>query len=144
MSAGSHPPFVVGLDGSTGSIVALGAARELGACVGAPLVAVFVRHHPGALGVSATATHEHRLALDSMTADIEAETLTYLADYPWRWTFETRDGDPGGELIAAAAAHAACLVVVGHRGHNPVAERIVGSVAAGLVHRCPVSVLVAR
>lgn len=144
MSAGMQPPFVVGLDGSTYSIVALGAARELGACVGAPIVAVFVRHHSGALGVSAMATHEHRLAQESLMTEIEAATLTYLADYPWQWNFETRDGDPVAELIAAATAHQARLVVVGHQGHNAVTERMIGSVAAGLVHRCPVSVLVAR
>ena len=144
MNANAHGPFVVGIDGSDCAIAALDAAVELGAPTAAPIVAVFVRHHPGTLAASTVATAAHHLALESVTNDIEAELLTRLADYPGQWRFDAREGDPEHQLIEAAEQHGARMVIVGHRGHNPVTERFAGSVAAGLVHHCPISVLVAR
>lgn len=136
--------FIVGLDGSQYSLKGLDLAAEYGASRSTPIIGIYVRHHPSALAASTVAAGAHRLALDALANDIETDMLLHLANYPGSWKFETRDGDPAHKLIEAATDHGAKLVVVGHRGHNPITELLIGSVAAALVRNSPVSMLLAR
>jgi nucleotide-binding universal stress UspA family protein len=57
---------------------------------------------------------------------------------------EVREGFVTNELIAAAAAAGADLIVVGSRGETGLARLLLGSVARGVMHAAPVSVLVTR
>ena len=55
-----------------------------------------------------------------------------------------RKGAPLHELLAATERARAQLLVLGARGHSVVERLLLGSVAEGGLHRCPVSVLVTR
>jgi len=57
---------------------------------------------------------------------------------------EVREGDPAHEIIAAARAHEAGLIVVGTRGQTGLRRLILGSVARNVLLHAPCSVLVVR
>jgi nucleotide-binding universal stress UspA family protein len=57
---------------------------------------------------------------------------------------ELRSGDAAAEVIAAAEAWPADLVVLGSRGRTGLARIVLGSVARNVVHGCSASVLVVR
>ena len=50
-------------------------------------------------------------------------------------------GEPGRSIVAAAAAENADLIVVGTRGHTPVAGLLLGSVTQRLLHIAPCPIL---
>lgn len=141
----THPaPILIGVDGSDGSRAGLAAAVELGAPTATPLLAVFVRPHSSSLMLSAIAASEYQRAQEALAAEIEADLLLTLVDYPGEWRFTTTEGDPTNGLIDAATESTAKLVVVGHKGHSAIAGVLLGSVALRLVYHCPVNVLIAR
>jgi nucleotide-binding universal stress UspA family protein len=139
-----NEPILVGIDGSSESDAALETAADLGAATDRPLVVVYVRHLPAFIEAS-SALSEAMAALDELAERLEVAVKGTLA---WRddvhWSYETREGDPSSELIAAAHEHGASLIVVGHHGHSQAVSLLVGSVATRLVHHAPQSVLVAR
>jgi nucleotide-binding universal stress UspA family protein len=53
-------------------------------------------------------------------------------------------GEPLRDLLASAATARAHVVVVGARGVRGVRQLLLGSVAEGVLNRCPVTVLVVR
>jgi len=59
-------------------------------------------------------------------------------------TSETRTGDPAHEIVAAAAAMRAGVVVVGTRGLTGLRRLVLGSVARNVLLSAPCSVLVVR
>ena len=62
------------------------------------------------------------------------------------WSVERRvvRGRASGVIVEAAADMAADLIVLGSRGHGPIASMLLGSVSAEVVERAGCSVLVAR
>lgn len=62
----------------------------------------------------------------------------------WRTRVVIATGAPLRELLATASSVQADLVVVGARGAIGVKRLLLGSVAAGVLDRCPVPVLVVR
>jgi nucleotide-binding universal stress UspA family protein len=62
----------------------------------------------------------------------------------WRARGEVRRGVPLHELLRAARAARADVLVVGARGVSGVTRLLLGSVAEGAVKRAPISVLVVR
>ena len=62
----------------------------------------------------------------------------------WRTRVELKTGEPLRELIAAVSKAEAQLLVVGARGTSGVRHLLLGSVAEGVLNRCPVPVLVGR
>jgi nucleotide-binding universal stress UspA family protein len=57
---------------------------------------------------------------------------------------DVRPGDPAAEVLAAAAAAGADLIVLGSRGQTGLRRLILGSVARRVLHHAPASVLVVR
>lgn len=54
------------------------------------------------------------------------------------------EGDPRVALIEAAKGEGAGLLVVGSRGHSPLTDLVLGSVATYLTHHSPLPVAVVR
>jgi nucleotide-binding universal stress UspA family protein len=142
--------IVAGVDGSADSFAALADAAELAEQTGARLSVVFV-HDPGVAVAFAIAIAYEGTAepiIQQTVAELEAtsreHTFDLLADRALEWTFDVVAGEAAHELIAAAAAEGASLIVVGGRGHSLLGGLILGSVAQKLVRSSPISVLVVR
>jgi nucleotide-binding universal stress UspA family protein len=72
--------------------------------------------------------------LAEMTGRLRAEGLAVES--------ERREGDAAAEVIAAARAWKANLVVLGTRGRTGVTRLVLGSVARNVVHHVPSSVMI--
>ena len=114
--------ILVGFDGSEASLRALDAAADL-AGYGSSVAVVHVRR-PGADSGSAMELAREHLLKQHLTA-------RYLEPC----------GSPAKELVAAAVAIGADLIVVGRR---TALSRVLGSVSAAVVRRASCNVLVAR
>lgn len=135
--------LVVGVDGSPEAFYALDLAAAIGAPQQATLTLVHVHPQPPTLAFSPAAAAEYARAESEIDDRVTADAELRLRDYPGEWTVVTRRGNVTHELLAAADRADADLIVVGHRSHGPIRDAILGSVAAGTVHRSPRSVIVA-
>lgn len=135
--------LVVGVDGSPESLHALDLAATIGAAQRATLVVVHVHPQPPVLSFSVAAAAEYERAEVEIDERVNAGARRRLVDYPGDWSVISRRGHVSQELLAAAEEADADLIVVGHRSHGPIRDAILGSVAAGTVHRSHRSVLVA-
>jgi nucleotide-binding universal stress UspA family protein len=95
---------------------------------------------PRLLPVYADAANAARREFDELTREMTARLtsagLTTEAD--------RRDGDAATELLAAASAWKADLIVMGTRGRTGLTRLVLGSVARNVVHHAPCSVLITR
>lgn len=135
--------LVVGVDGSPQSLYALDLAASIGAPFRATLTIVHVRSQPPTLAFSPAAAVEYERAEAEIEDAVSAHAQEHLAGYPGAWSVTSRRGNVSQELLEAADEADADLIVVGHRGHGPIRDAILGSVAAGTVHRSRRSVIVA-
>ena len=78
----------------------------------------------------------HDLLASEMTVELQAAGLTAEAD--------RREGDAATEILAAADAFKADLILLGTRGRTGVARLVLGSVARNVLHHASSSVLVVR
>jgi len=78
----------------------------------------------------------HDLLASEMTVELQAAGLTAEAD--------RREGDAATEILAAAHAFKADLILLGTRGRTGVARLVLGSVARNVLHHASSSVLVVR
>jgi nucleotide-binding universal stress UspA family protein len=135
--------IVVGVDGSDDSWVAFDAALALAESDGAALTAVHVEYFSAwsSLGLGATLGDVYE-ADEEIRSQLVKE-VTRRTSQGIVLDIVIRKGKPAETLIAVADELEADLVVVGHRGHGG-ATAFLGSVTNEVVHRSPVSVLVAR
>jgi nucleotide-binding universal stress UspA family protein len=73
-----------------------------------------------------------------------ADAARQLADAGIAVTVDVRCGDPADQLIGAAEAHGADLIVIGSRGLGTWSRLVIGSVAHKVVQHARQSVLVTR
>lgn len=83
----------------------------------------------------ASRSHRDQLA-SAMTVELEAAGLTAEAD--------RREGDAATEILAAANAFEADLILLGTHGRTGVVRLVLGSVARNVLHYASCSVLVVR
>ena len=82
-----------------------------------------------------------------MRREADATLARLAAPFSGRdWSVDRRvvRGRAPGVIVEAAADMAADLIVLGSRGHGPIASMLLGSVSAEVVERASCSVLVAR
>jgi len=77
-------------------------------------------------------------------ADIGARACEHLASAGLAATTELREGAPADQLIRAADADGADLIVLGSRGLSTLPRLLLGSVARSVLLHAPVSVLIIR
>ena len=98
-------------------------------------------------GIRSTVAHEVR-RINTARSKAAVKALNRAADElkrsGWRTRIELRTGEPLREVIAAVSTARAQLLVVGARGTSGVRHLLLGSVAEGVLNRCPVPVLLAR
>jgi nucleotide-binding universal stress UspA family protein len=134
--------IVVGVDGSDNASRAVAFTAELGAQLGASVVAVHAYDPLGVLGtveppvdlVALRDAAERRLA-EEWAAPLHARGLTVHC--------ELVEDHPVPALVDAVNRHGADLVVVGARGRNRLEQLVLGSTSAALPHatHCPVVIV---
>ncbi|MGI5240128.1 universal stress protein [Dactylosporangium sp. CA-139066] len=127
-------PVVVGVDGSSGSALALGLAFEEAACRHLPLAVVRAWPEPDFDSASAEAAARHALA---------AEVEPWQAKYPdVKVDLWLVHGAPA-EVLTRSSEHAV-MVVVGARGRGGFTGSRLGSVSGQVLHHAAGPVLIAR
>ncbi|MEU8361579.1 universal stress protein [Nonomuraea sp. NPDC048882] len=143
----AYRTVLVGTDGSASSFRAVSAAASLAAATGATLVLacaylpmreserVAAADRLGELAYKVTGSTP---ADDALRAAREHAVAAGATDV----VLTADQGDAVDVLIAAAARHRADLLVVGNRGLNSLAGRLLGSVPSAVTHRAACDVLV--
>jgi nucleotide-binding universal stress UspA family protein len=138
--------IVLATDGSPSAAQATKTAIELARATGARIHVVTAWSIPvSAFGAAPLLASpelddvERERAREAGTAAVEEIAAAGLPV-----SLEVREGPPVEEICAAAGEQAADLVVLGAHGWGALTRLLVGSVSAGVVHRAPCPVLVAR
>lgn len=131
-------PVVLGYDESPGAKRALGAALEVAAAFGEPLVLVYGAAPPGARGEEYRAVQEalHETGREALD---HAVAVADEAGVPT--TVEVIDQKPAQALLDSAARHGARVIVVGTWGESPMRGALLGSTPHKLLHLSTVPVL---
>ncbi len=142
-----YTTVLVGTDGSESSFLAVDRAAEVArgagaklllACAYRPMSAREVRDAQAVLGGEAYRVSGSTPAEDVLRDAADRARTNGLADV------ETVavEGDPVDELVRVADQRGVDLVVVGNRGLNSLAGRLLGSVPADISHRASCDVLI--
>lgn len=134
---------VVGVDGSAGSVAALGWAARYAQQAGATVRAVLAWHYPGAAGGPPVEVSPLRPENERQMRDRLNEAVTQVYPGPASDNVEAKVsyGHPAEVLIDESRD--ADLLVVGHRGHGGFPRMHLGSVSIHCVTaaECPVTVV---
>jgi nucleotide-binding universal stress UspA family protein len=130
--------FVAGLRAPRGGAITLVTAVERMGVPSQALVPFSVR---ASVAADVARINEERLRAATAVQERAAAQLRRLG---WRVKLIVTAGEPLRELLAAAAGARAHVVVVGARGVSGIRQLLLGSVAEGVLNRCPVTVLIVR
>jgi nucleotide-binding universal stress UspA family protein len=137
---GARRRVVVGVDGSTGSVVALTWAADAATRMGATLEVVHAYVLPHVVSPVGAIVAVDPMELHSSSEALIAQMTGRLpADGP-RITPVAALGSPAAVL--AETAEGADLLVVGARGHGALRRLLLGSVSTQCVHHAPCPVVV--
>ncbi|MGB8651898.1 MAG: universal stress protein [Mycobacteriales bacterium] len=145
--SGSYTTVLVGTDGSESSYRAVDRAAKVAGDAGATLL-LLTAYRP----MSAREAQDARDALGDEAYKVSGSTpaedvLRDAADRA-RSAGATKvdtvavEGDPVDALISAVDKHGVDLIVVGNRGLNSLAGRLLGSVPANISHKASCDVLI--
>lgn len=143
---GSYKTVLVGTDGSESSFRAVDKAAEVAKDAGARLLLACAYASPARKDAAA----QRELGEDAHIVSAAHKADEVLGDAVTRvrnlgvTKVETAsvEGDPVDALARLAADWSVDLVVVGNRGLNSLAGRLLGSVPANITHRAPCDVLI--
>jgi len=143
----SYATILVGTDGSETSLRAVERSAQLAADSGAKLVIVCA-YIPQPDRTSARDQDilgdEAYQVVGTAPAEETLRTATERAARAGATQVETAiiQGRPADSLVGAAREHGADLLVVGNRGLNSIAGRIIGSVPLDVARQSPTDVLI--
>lgn len=135
--------ILVGYDGSEPAKDALRSVARMAERLGASVTVAIVKQMPTMIALTTTATIDVIRSLDDWADAMRAEVAPLMAPVA-HWDVVVREGHAPAELEAVAREKSVDLVVVGSRGHSPMYNAFIGSVANHLVNHSPVPVLVIR
>jgi nucleotide-binding universal stress UspA family protein len=140
-----YQTIVVGTDGSETSLRAVDRAATLAADAGATLViaCAFIPERPDPHAQDVLGDDAYQVS-GSAPADDTVRTARdrALAGGASKIELAAVQGKPGDVLIDVANERSADLLVVGNRGLNTLAGRLIGSVPLDIVRHAPVDVLI--
>ena len=147
MGAGSYATVLVGTDGSESSFRAVPRAAVVARDCGATLL-LLTAYRP----MNAREVQDAKQALGDDAYKVSGSTpaedvLRDAADRARGLGVDTIEqlaveGDPVDALIQTVEARSVDLLVVGNRGLNSLAGRLLGSVPANITHKAPCDVLI--
>jgi nucleotide-binding universal stress UspA family protein len=143
----SYRTIVVGTDGSVSSYLAVDRAAELAAATGAKLVLVCaftpVDERTRARAAAELGEDAYQVAGSHPAEEVLREaTGRARAVGAVDASTVAREGDPVDVLVEISRNADSDLVVVGNRGLNSLAGRLLGSVPANISHRAGCDVLI--
>lgn len=143
----SYRTVLVGTDGSESSFRAVERAAEVSGAMGATLLLVTAFRPMSAREQKAAVEELGQDAYKVLGASPAESVLNDAAERATRagaTKVETlaKEGDPVDVLSAVAAERHVELLVVGNRGLNSLAGRLLGSVPQNISHRSPCDVLI--
>ncbi|MEV4074126.1 universal stress protein [Nonomuraea fuscirosea] len=143
----AYRTVLVGTDGSASSFRAVSAAASLAAATGATLVLACaylpMRESERAAAADRLGELAYKVTGSTPADDaLRAARGHAVAAGATDVVLTADQGDAVDVLIAAAARHRADLLVVGNRGLNSLAGRLLGSVPSAVTHRAACDVLV--
>jgi nucleotide-binding universal stress UspA family protein len=124
--------ILIGYDGSPGADVALDLVRSIDWPADSTIRALTV------LGDDADGTTQADVEAGLKAREGPKERTSWHVDRGVAY------GRPSAQIAGAAASFAADVVVLGSRGHGPIASLPLGSVSAEVAERAPCPVLIAR
>ncbi len=131
-------------DDSPGARAALRIAVELAKAARAEVVAVAVEAHLPHYGATVGEVDEE-IAVEERACRRWLKTAeAYAAEHGVTLATEIRAGHADQQLVRAAQAHHADLLVLGASGHSGVWERVIGSTTEKATRHAPCSVMIAR
>lgn len=141
--------IVVADDGSDGARQAEDVLASWPPFQGLPVRVVSVVDHApfiggAADGVAMIDADTYQRTFDELRALHRGYARAGAARLGARASSEVREGFVTEQVVAAAADALADLIIVGTRGQSGLERLVLGSVARGVLHRAPVSVLVVR
>jgi nucleotide-binding universal stress UspA family protein len=143
----TYRSILVGTDGSPSSLLAVDRAAALAGATGATLVLASA-YHPMPERLRATAADQlgdlaYKVQGSTPAEDaLRAARERAVAAGAKEIETVAVEGDAVDVLASLARKHKVDLVVVGNRGLNSLAGRLLGSVPANLSHRSPCDVLI--
>lgn len=143
----SYSKILVGTDGSASSFGAVERAAQVAAAAGATLLIVSayqpISERDRDRAVNQLGDDAYKV-MGSNPADDALRDATALATKAGATTVETvaEPGDPVDVIVTLIDSHKADLCVVGNRGLNSLAGRLLGSVPANISHRASCDVLI--
>jgi nucleotide-binding universal stress UspA family protein len=140
-----YETIVVGTDGSETSLRAVDRAAALAAAAGATLViaCAYVPEKPDTHAQDALGEDAYQV-MGSAPADDTVRRARDRAQAAGATEIEVEaaQGRPGDTLIQIVQDKGADLLVVGNRGLNTLAGRLIGSVPLDVVRHAPIDVLI--
>ena len=136
--------ILVGYDGSAGSRAALTAGLGLARESGGTLTAVTVQHHLPRYGATIGEVDEEREVEAAQARRLANEIQAEAGEQDIHVATQVAVGHPAQELVRAAKAIDADLIVLGHSGHSAAWGGLLGGVADRVSHHAPCSVLIVR
>ncbi|WP_030904622.1 universal stress protein [Streptosporangium amethystogenes] len=143
----TYRTILVGTDGSTSSLRAVSSAASLAAATGAGLILACayspMRERDRNAAADALGDLSYKVT-GSTPADDALRAARERAVAAGARTIElaAEEGDAVDVLVSLAGRHGADLVVVGNRGLNSLAGRLLGSVPSGVSQRAGCDVLI--
>jgi nucleotide-binding universal stress UspA family protein len=136
--------IVIAYDDSPGARQALDTAVALAKQGGGELTAVAVEAHLPHYGATVGEVEEERAVEEQACQRWLKSATAYAAERGIELRTEIRAGHPAQELIRAADARHADILVIGHSGHSAVWGRLVGTTAERVGRHAHCSVLIVR
>jgi nucleotide-binding universal stress UspA family protein len=138
--------IVLATDGSPSALKATTAAVELAAATGGRLRIVAVWRVPAySFGYAAVDWTPELIEAERVRAqEVVEAALRTAGEVGVVATATLRQGDPAGEICAAAEETRAAMIVMGAHGWGPLKRLVFGSVSTRVLHESPCPVLVVR
>ncbi|AXG07917.1 universal stress protein [Haloplanus rubicundus] len=147
--------ILVAVDGSDESTAALERALDVADAMGGSVTVAYavdpsVYDLGGPAPVSGLSDADRRLIMESVEdterrgIDVLDDAAAFAADRGQPVETELLYGDPVRAITAFAESEGFDAIYVGHRGRSERTERLVGSVAKGIVERTSITVTVVR
>ena len=136
--------IVIAYDDSPGARKALETAVKLAAAGRAELTAVAVEAHLPHYAATVGEVEEERAVEEQSCRRWLTAASAYADEHQLDLRTEIRAGHPAQEIIHAADAHHADLLVVGHSGHSAVWGRLVETTAERVARHAHCSILIVR